>query len=140
MTQIAAGQRTIRLGSLHPTRDFSYVTDTVSGMLAIYDGTSSVGEVINIGSGFEISVGETANLIAEVMKADIVIESEDARTRPADSEVERLCAGIAKAEGLLQWQPEFGGREGFKRGIAVTAQWFSDPSNQSKYRVGQFVI
>ena len=140
ITQIAAGQRTIKLGSLQPTRDFSYVNDTVRGLLAIYDGEGSVGEVINLGSGFEISVGDTAKLIAEVMKADVVIKTEQTRTRPEDSEVERLWASVDKAHRLLQWKPEFGGREGFKRGLAATVQWFADPANRARYRTGQYIV
>ncbi|WP_213030359.1 NAD-dependent epimerase/dehydratase family protein, partial [Acinetobacter baumannii] len=82
ITQIAAGARKIKLGSIHPTRDFNFVADTGGGFLAALDSRAGIGEVINIGSGFEISIGDTANLIAELMGVEIEIEHDDVRVRP----------------------------------------------------------
>ena len=82
ITQIAAGERTIKLGSVHPTRDFNFVADTVGGFIAALETKAGIGEVINIGSGFEISIGDTARLIAELMDAKIEIEQDDVRLRP----------------------------------------------------------
>lgn len=136
ITQIAAGQRAIKLGAIHPTRDFNYVADTVAGFLAALRSERSVGEVINLGSNFEISVGDTAHAIAEVMGTSIELVTDDQRLRPAKSEVERLWASNAKARELLGWQPEFGGRAGFLRGLEQTVAWFRDPRHLAGYKAG----
>lgn len=134
ITQIAKGQRQIKLGAVSPTRDFNFVQDTVAGFVAILTSDQGLGEVVNLGSNFEISIGETARLIAEVMNAEIEILTDEARLRPENSEVERLWAGNAKAKELFGWQPEYGGREGFKRGLAETAVWFTKPDNLRAYK------
>jgi NAD dependent epimerase/dehydratase len=134
ITQIANGARRIKLGSVHPTRDFNYVKDTVSGFLAVAGSELSVGEVINIASNYEISVGETARLIAESMGKDIEIETEDQRLRPEKSEVERLWGDNAKAKRLLGWEPRYGTRAGFLEGLRETAEWFAEPSNLRLYK------
>ena len=134
ITQIANGVRHIRLGAVRPTRDFNYVDDTVAAFLSALASDRGIGEVINIGSNFEISVGETAALIARVMGAEIEIVADDARLRPANSEVERLWASNAKAHDLFGWQPKYGGAEGFQRGLAETVDWFSRPANLAAYK------
>lgn len=138
--QIAAGQTRIKLGALHPTRDFTFVKDTAKGFIMAAECDAAVGQVTNIGSGFEISILETAKLIAEVMGVEIEFESDEARLRPAASEVERLCAGTAKAEETFGWAPDFGGREGFGRGLAITAEWFRDPANLARYKTDRYNI
>jgi len=140
ITQIAGGQRKIKLGALHPTRDFNYVKDTVRGFIAALESEKSIGEIINIGSNYEISIGETALLIAEVMGTDIEIETEEKRLRPALSEVERLWADNTRAKNLLGWEPLYGGREGLKRGLAETAAWFTEPENIKKYKAHLYNI
>lgn len=134
ITQLAGGQRRIKLGAVHPTRDFNYVQDTVRGFMAVAESPRSVGEVINIGSNFEISVGDTAHLIAETMGVPLEIETDEVRLRPDKSEVERLWADNAKAKELLGWEPEYGGRDGFKRGLAETIEWFTNPENLKRYK------
>ena len=134
ITQIANGQRRIRLGAVSPTRDFNYVQDTVSAFIAALESDNGVGEVINFGSNFEISIGDTAQLIAEAMGAEIEIVTDEARLRPANSEVERLWADNSKAYRLFGWQPAYGGREGFKRGLAETAEWFMRSDNLRGYK------
>lgn len=140
LTQLLRGQKEIRLGATHPTRDFTYVEDTARGFLAIGKCDAAIGEVVNMGSGFEISIQETAELIAEVLGTEIEIISEDLRMRPEKSEVERLFAGTAKAEALLDWRPEHKGREGFKAGIRKTAEWFSKPANLAFFPRSDFVL
>ena len=140
ITQIAAGARRISLGALHPTRDFTFVRDTVQGFQAAAQCDDIVGEVVNIGSGFEISVGDTAALIAEVMNAKIEIACEEQRLRPQASEVERLFAGTAKAKKFLNWHPAYGGREGFARGLEETVAWFRDPGNLRRYKFERYNI
>ena len=134
ITQIASGMRTIRLGSLHPTRDFDYVMDTVEGFIAVAESEHAVGEVINIGSNFEVSIGETVNLIVEAMGADIDLVTDDLRIRPEKSEVERLWADNAKAKKITDWQPKYAGVEGFKRGLQETIEWFTESENLKKYK------
>lgn len=140
ITQIAGGAKAIKLGALSPTRDFNYVSDTVRGFTAVAASDACVGEVINVGSGFEVSIGDTAQAIAEVMNADIEIVCEQERIRPAKSEVERLFAGNEKARELTGWEPEFGGLDGFKRGLKLTADWFADPDNLRRYKADIYNI
>ena len=134
ITQIANGRRSIKLGAVSPTRDFNYVQDTVDGFIAALNSELGLGEVINFGSNFEISVGDTAQLIAEVMNVEIEIITDEVRLRPENSEVERLWADNAKAKHLLGWQPSHSGRDGFKRGLAKTAEWFSQADNLRSYK------
>ncbi len=140
ISQIAAGERRIRLGALHPTRDFTFVADTANGFLQAAGCDAAVGRVVNIGSGFEVSIGETAALIGEAMGVEVEVVSDDQRLRPAESEVERLFAGTALAQELFGWNPQFGGREGFLRGIAATAEWFRDPRNLSMYKHDRYNV
>jgi dTDP-glucose 4,6-dehydratase len=134
ITQIAADTRPIRLGSLEPTRDFTYVTDTVRGFLAVGESQRSIGEVINIGSSYEISIQEIALLIAELMDSKIEVEIDQARVRPGSSEVQRLYADIYKAKRLLGWEPLYAGREGLRRGLEETVRWFCDRENLKFYK------
>jgi NAD dependent epimerase/dehydratase len=134
ITQIASGKRQIKLGAIHPTRDFNYVADTVSGFIAALKSEQGAGEVINLGSNYEISIGDTVKVIAEAMGADIEILTDEQRLRPEKSEVDRLWASNEKAKQLFGWQPSYGGVEGFKRGIAETAAWFREPANLAAYK------
>lgn len=138
ITQIASGETEIKLGAISPTRDFNFVSDTVRGFVAAAESDASIGEVVNIGSNYEISVGETAELIAEVMNRRINIICDEDRLRPYASEVERLWASNEKAKELLNWSPEFAGRDGFKRGIAKTAAWFTQADNIKMYKAGVY--
>ena len=134
ITQIASGARQIKLGAITPTRDFSYVKDTVAGFISALMAQNGLGEVINLGSNFEISISDAAQLIAELMGSSIEISCEDERLRPKNSEVERLWADNAKALAVLKWHPDYEGREGFKRGLNETVNWFVHPGNRSKYK------
>lgn len=140
ITQIAAGARQIRLGAVHPTRDFNYVSDTVAGFVAALGSERGVGQVINLGSNFEISIGDTARAIAEVMDAPIEIVTDEQRLRPDNSEVERLWASNDKARELLGWHPRYAGREGFLRGLQETVRWFSDPVNRAGYKADRYNV
>lgn len=134
ITQIANGKRRIKLGAVSPTRDFNFVRDTVAGLIALLDSDRGLGEVINLGSNFEISIGDTAQLIAEAMNTEIELVSDQIRLRPENSEVERLWADNTKAKQLFGWQPAYGGREGFKRGLVETVEWFAAPGNLRDYK------
>jgi NAD dependent epimerase/dehydratase len=140
ITQIANGKRQIKLGSISPTRDFNYVNDTVAGFIAALNSDVGCGEVVNFGSNFEISVGDTAQLIAEAMGKEIEIVTEETRLRPSNSEVERLWADNNKARELFGWSPQYGGRDGFKRGLAETAEWFVNPENLRRYKADIYNI
>jgi NAD dependent epimerase/dehydratase len=140
ITQIAAGAREIRLGATHPTRDFNYVRDTVRGFMALAEADVAVGEVVNLASNYEISILDTALLIADAMEKDVRFVSDDQRLRPAASEVERLWGDNAKARTLAGWTPEFADRAGFRRGLEETIAWFGDPTNLQRYKAGQYNI
>ena len=134
ISQIACGKREIKLGALTPTRDFNYVADTVDGFVSVLESEKSIGQVINIGSNYEISIGDLVKTIAEVMGADIKIISDDQRIRPANSEVERLWAENKKARELIGWAPEFSGLDGLRRGLAETVKWFIQEHNLAQYK------
>lgn len=134
ISQIASGQRQIRLGSTHPTRDFNFVSDTVAGFLAMLESDNGIGEVINIGSNYEISIGDVVQEIARVMQVEVEVLSKDERLRPEKSEVERLWADNRKAMELLGWEPRFADLNGLRRGLALTAEWFGDPRNLAMYK------
>ena len=129
ITQIAKGQKEIKLGAILPTRDFNYVQDTVAGFIAALNSQHGLGEVINLGSNFEISIGETAHLIAEVMNTEIKIITDEVRKRPKKSEVERLWADNSKAKKLFDWEPVYAGHNGFKAGLIETVAWYLQPNN-----------
>ncbi len=140
ISQLAAGKRQVSLGALSPTRDFTFVPDTVSGFTAAMSSDAGVGEVINLGAGFEVSIAETFRIIAEVMGVEAEAVSEAERLRPVDSEVERLYSDNSKAKRLLGWEPQYVGLEGFGRGLAETAEWFTDPVNLAKYRTESYTV
>ncbi len=140
ITQIAAGSRLLKLGALRPTRDFNYVRDTVRGFIAVAEADRAVGQVVNVGSNFEISVGDSVRLIAELMGVEVQIETEAARLRPDASEVERLWADNSRARELSGWMPEYAGVDGLRRGLAETIDWFRDPRNLAMYRANEYNI
>ncbi len=134
ITQIAEGERRIRLGAVSPTRDFSYVQDTVQGFIQALESTQGTGEVVNLGSNFEISIGDTAQLIAQSMGVGIEIVTDEKRLRPEKSEVGRLWADNSKAATLFGWRPAYGGLEGFRQGLLETIAWFEVPANVNAYK------
>ncbi len=140
ITQIASGKRKIKLGSLHPTRDFNYVKDTVNGFVAVAKSDQTIGEVINIGSNFEISIGETVKIIADIMNKSIEIEVDLQRIRPENSEVERLWADNSKAKKIAGWTPVYGGIEGLKKGLEETTTWFMNTEHLRQYKPGEYNI
>lgn len=140
ISQIASGKREIKLGAVSPTRDFNYVQDTVQGFIAIAESDQSIGEVINIGSNYEISIGNLVQTISRLMNTEVRIETESQRLRPDKSEVERLWADNSKARRLLGWEPQYGGQKGLERGLAETIAWFTDPENLNRYRTDVYNI
>lgn len=138
ITQLLTGRRMISLGALHPTRDFNYIQDTIRGFIAVAESDFSVGEVINIGSNFEISIGEVASVISELMGVEMTIQRDDIRLRPESSEVERLLADNSKALNLTGWSPLYGGKEGFRKGLIETIEWFSNLENLKHYKAHMY--
>ena len=140
ITQILNNSKKINLGSLKPTRDFSYVSDTVSAFVAALKSTNSSGETINIGSGTEISIKKLAELILKVVNKKITITSEEKRKRPKKSEVSRLCCSNKKALKLLKWKPRYAGKKDMEIGIKETVEWFKKKENLKKYKSNTFVV
>jgi len=133
ISQIASGKKSIQLGSITPTRDFNFVSDTCSAFEAIANCDSALGLVVNTASNFEVSIGKTVELISQVMNADVHIETDTSRLRPEDSEVNRLFGDNSLMRKLTDWKPQFGGLVGFEKGLSLTATWFANPDNLKYY-------
>lgn len=140
ISQIASGKTSIKLGALSPTRDFNYVQDTVAAFVAAISANGVVGEVTNIGSNYEISIGDLAGLIAELMGKEVEIDCAQERLRPVGSEVDRLWADNRKALARLDWKPLFGGLVGLRRGLEETIAWFSEGGNMARYKSDHYNI
>tara|TARA_Y100000766_G_C18897010_1_gene601460 strand:+ start:1346 stop:2344 length:999 start_codon:yes stop_codon:yes gene_type:complete len=140
ISQIASGQAQIKLGLLSPTRDFNFVEDTCNAFKAVANSDQTIGKVINSASNFEISIEETANIIAEIMNAEIDIISENERIRPKDSEVNRLFGDNSLIKKLTSWSPKFSGIDGFKDGLKITVDWFSKQENLKIYKTNSYAI
>ncbi|MCS6761547.1 MAG: NAD-dependent 4,6-dehydratase LegB [Candidatus Devosia symbiotica] len=140
--QVAAGHTRIRLGSLSPTRDFSFVADTARGLICGIEAPASavVGQTINLGSNFEISIGDSVAMIGAVMGVNIVIEQDGQRLRPQGSEVERLWSDNSLARERLGWVPHYAGLDGLRRGLSETAEWFGNPSHLNLYKADRYVV
>lgn len=130
IAQLAAGQDQIRLGDLSPTRDFTFVTDTCRGMLAAAGVQNGCGEVFNIGSGRETSIGDLYRLAARLMGREVEIEQDPERRRPAKSEVRRLLCDAGKLRRAAAWSPALA----LEEGLARTIEWFSQPENLRRYK------
>ena len=128
--QIAAGKKQIKLGDVFPTRDFNYVLDTCKGFMALAQSDKSIGEIVNIGSGVEISVADTLDLIRKIMKSDVKFMTDEQRFRPKESEVFRLCCDNTKINRLTGFKPDYS----LKQGLEKTIEWFVDPENLSRYK------
>jgi len=133
ITQCLAGD-TVHLGSLEPTRDFSYVTDSVEGYLLAAGTDKVVGMTINLGSGREISIGDLARTIMEMTGSAATIESDERRLRPEASEVDRLLADNSLARSLLGWRPQVT----LEDGLARTIDWIRQ--NPERFRPGTYVV
>lgn len=136
ITQLLAGRKTIKLGALTPTRDFNFVLDTCQGFMALAGCDAAVGKTVNIGSGTEISIGDTVALIAELIGTDVQIECDEMRLRPANSEVERLICDNSLMKSLTGHVP----RHSLREGLAQTIDWLRQPENLQRYKVDQFNV
>lgn len=136
ITQLLSGQTELQLGSLTPTRDFNYVLDTCAGFWALANATTVKGQTINIGSGMEISIEDTAKTIAKLLGKDITIMSDQDRIRPEKSEVERLCCDNTQITSLTDFTPQMS----FEDGLQATIDWFSKPENFSQYKADRYNV
>jgi NAD dependent epimerase/dehydratase len=132
ITQLMSGAEELHLGSLHPTRDLTYVTDSAAGFIALAECDEAVGRDVNLGVGEEITVGDLAELLMDVVGRRVPIVSEDERLRPDKSEVERLLSDNSLVRSLTGWAPHVSLREGLER----TAAWFADERNRQGYKLG----
>lgn len=130
ITQIASGMKQIKLGDTTPTRDFNYVTDTCRGFLELACCKEAIGETVNIGSNYEISIGDTLNLIKELMGSDVEFITDHQRIRPEKSEVLRLWCDNTRIRGLTGFKPRHDIRDGLRR----TIDWMTQPANLAKYK------
>lgn len=136
ITQIAAGMKQIKLGDLSPTRDFNYVLDTCKGLKMIAECDDLIGQTVNIGSNYEISIWDTVNLIKKIMNSDVEIVTDSVRLRPSKSEVRRLWCDNTKIKSMTGFTPDYSIQEGLEK----TVEWFCKPENQSKYKVGIYNV
>ena len=130
ITQLLAGRSQIKLGSLHPTRDLNYVIDTCDGMIALMECDEALGKTLNIGSGRDVSIGDLANMLKDIVGSDAEIVTESERIRPDKSEVERLVCDASRLTELTRWQP----RVSLEDGLAKTVEWFRDDRNRREYK------
>jgi len=130
ISQIASGKKQIKFGDGTPTRDFSYVTDTCRGLLALARCKKAIGEAVNIGSNFEISISDAIYLISELMGQEVKFCTDKARIRPEKSEVFRLWCNNTKINELTGFEPYNDLRAGLKKTIA----WFARAENLAKYK------
>ena len=136
ISQIADGATEIKLGDTSPTRDFNYVTDTCRGFAALAQCNAAIGETVNIGSNYEISVQDTLEMIKEMMGSDVRFIQDDQRLRPGKSEVFRLWCDNAKIEKLTGFKPEVDIRQGLK----YTIDWFTEPKHLARYKTGIYNV
>lgn len=134
--QLADGKKVIKLGDVRPTRDFNYIADTCNGFLGLANCKNAIGQTVNIGSNTEISIGDTFNIIRELMGSNAQIAEDDQRIRPGNSEVFRLWCDNTKAQELISYRPKFSIYEGLK----ATVEWFTKTDNLKKYKTDIYNI
>ena len=136
IAQIANGKKEIKLGDVSPTRDFNYVLDTCRGFIALAECEKTVGETVNIGSNFEITVGDTLNLIKELMNSDVEFIADEARLRPGKSEVFRLWCDNSKISELTGFKPKYD----IRAGLQETIDWFVQEENLKKFKANIYNV
>ena len=130
ITQIANGVKEIKLGDVTPTRDFNYVDDTCRGFIALAECDGSIGQTVNIGSNFEISIGDTLNIIKGLMDSDVKFVVDEDRIRPSKSEVFRLWCDNMKIKKLTGFESKVD----INQGLQQTIDWITQPKNLKKYK------
>ncbi len=136
ITQIASGDREIKVGDLTPTRDFNFVADTAAGFIALAKSPEAIGKEVNIATGKEVSMADTLKAIARLMDADVKWVTDPQRLRPSGSEVFRLLGDNTLITSITNWRP----RHNLEEGLQKTIEWFTDPSNLKKYKSGIYNV
>jgi len=140
INQILDGNKTLRIGNIYPTRDFTYVEDTSQAFVNVLKNKRSKGEIINVGSNFEISIKDIIEILKNEFGFDFRIKIEKKRKRSISSEVDRLYSSNIKAKKLLNWTPNHGGLLGFKKGLAKTIKWYEKNYKSKKLRSNNYAI
>jgi len=138
ITQLVSNKNKIKLGSLTPRRDFTYVSDSVDGFISAIGNKRCLGETINLGTGKDFSIGETVKNIENILRTKAEVVTDNKRIRPKKSEVNRLISSNLKAKKLLNWSPKFKGSKGFKEGLKKTIEWFSKEENLKLYKANLY--
>ncbi|MFZ4123961.1 MAG: NAD-dependent 4,6-dehydratase LegB [Candidatus Planktophila sp.] len=136
ISQIASGMKQIKLGDTTPTRDFNYVEDTCRGFIALANCESAIGEVVNIGSNYEISVIDTLEMIRDIMGSSVEFVHDEMRVRPGKSEVFRLWCDNSKINKMTGFEPKYS----IRAGLEATIEWFTNPSNLKKYKANIYNV
>lgn len=140
IVQALAGISELSLGSLTPTRDLTFVEDTAAGFVAVAEATGGLGEVFNMGSGFEVSMGEVLDVISDVSGMKLTAQEDSTRVRPAAAEVERLWSDSSKIKDAFGWEPSHGGLDGLRVGLEKTYRWLRDNQGLPGYRPEKYVV
>lgn len=140
VVQMLSGVKQISLGSLAPTRDLTFVTDTAEGFRSVAEGDGGLGEVYNMGSGFEVSMGAVVEMLSDIAGRKVSVAEDPERIRPENSEVERLWSDSSKLESALAWKPDHAGLGGLYRGLEKTYAWFRDNYDQAGYDAKRYVL
>ena len=140
INQLLQGKQQLKLGNLTPTRDLTYVTDTAKGFIQALRHPQTIGETINLGAGFEITISDLVKMICEIINVSPIIEQDDHRIRPVLSEVNRLWSDNTKALQMLHWTPQHKGQDGLYKGLTQTIQWFEQRQKAYTNGQGKYVI
>lgn len=124
----------INLGQLSSTRDFTFISDTVNGFIKAIGNNKSIGETMNLGSGYEVSINDLVDIIGGLMKKKLIIKQEKNRFRPEKSEVNRLLSNNLKAKKILKWKPKLIKHIGLKEGLLLTIKWFEQNINKADFK------
>ena len=133
ISQIKKNNNLVKIGNSTPTRDFTFVDDTVLAFIRTISNKKAFGEIINIGNNFEISIGDILKIFKNEFNYKFKIKIDKMRIRNKDSEVNRLYSSNIKAKKLLNWEPTYNGRDGFITGLKKTIEWFQNPNNLKFY-------
>ncbi len=140
ISQLVSGKKIINIGDIAPKRDFTYINDTVDAFLLSINSKKIIGQEINLGSGFDISISQILKILKSDFQFDFRIKVNKERLRPKKSEVYRLIASNVKAKKLLKWNPKYNGLNGFKEGLKKTIKWYRETNNLKYFKASDYNI
>ena len=140
ISQYLSSKKFLKIGSLKTIRDFTYVEDTAKAFTLAIKSSYSIGEIINLGTNFGLSISEIINLISKTLNKKLIIKTDKQRIRPKKSEVSKLISSNAKAKKLLKWKPYYCQKKGFEKALIKTIEWFKKEENLRLYGNSKFVI